>query len=327
MPHGKIVKAWVNLALRELNCKQKELAQKVGVSTGQVSKWKNHGEHMSIDIEDKFKFLCPIGDLQPDFVLSLGNVEDAIKWSECLSFLAEQSANNAEEEWDYDCGLLRDFDKTHMILNLTTTLDELGFVWPKEMNVPHNFEDTEFDFDDFFQNSQIASIREIFRSFGEIRFFYESYFQNSFDSLFELGEISIEEISIFEDNLLKLAACKVNIETAIAPNHRNFQFKYVFWFKDKIAVLKKKAFQANVPLQEELSKLITNDSDNLALLAQEISLQDQLHPDIYFNELLTGMREIRKVLPAIMEKLDIKTTDQGPMPEERDLSNIFKNLR
>ena len=32
----------------------------------------------------------------------------------------------------------------------------------------------------------------------------------------------------------------------------------------------------------------------------------QIHPDIYMNEIILGMRKINQVLPQIMEKLDIK---------------------
>ncbi|MCC8269299.1 XRE family transcriptional regulator, partial [Escherichia coli] len=33
--------------------------------------------------------------------------------------------------------------------------------------------------------------------------------------------------------------------------------------------------------------------------------KSRIHPDIYMNEILTGMRIIHQVLPVIMEKLEI----------------------
>ncbi|SRR5712691_2331672 len=75
--------AWVELALKTSSCSQKELARRVGVSPTQISKWKN-GEHMSLEMEDKFRAIVKIGDKHPEFVLWAGSLEDANKWDRLI---------------------------------------------------------------------------------------------------------------------------------------------------------------------------------------------------------------------------------------------------
>lgn len=55
---------FVRLALDILKCSQKELAGKLGGSSTQISKWKK-GEHMSDDMEKKFRKITNIGEYSP----------------------------------------------------------------------------------------------------------------------------------------------------------------------------------------------------------------------------------------------------------------------
>ena len=54
--------------------------------------------------------------------------------------------------------------------------------------------------------------------------------------------------------------------------------------------------------------MVYQSADALGHHAERESLgfnKDQLHPDIYMNELLVGMRTIHLVLPLILKKLGI----------------------
>jgi hypothetical protein len=68
--------------------------------------------------------------------------------------------------------------------------------------------------------------------------------------------------------------------------------------------------------------MVSQPSDSLGVDAERENLgfnEGRLHPDIYMNELLTGMRVIHQVLPAILKKLGI-----GPDEFQLDESNLSK---
>lgn len=68
------------------------------------------------------------------------------------------------------------------------------------------------------------------------------------------------------------------------------------------------AFRAGIPLRAELLEMVYNTADQLSVAAEAESFdfnKSSIHPDIYMNEILTGMRIIHQVLPVIMQKLEI----------------------
>ncbi|EAP5465591.1 XRE family transcriptional regulator, partial [Salmonella enterica] len=79
-------------------------------------------------------------------------------------------------------------------------------------------------------------------------------------------------------------------------------------YENWLSQLKLLAFRAGIPLRAELLQMVYDSADDLSVAAEAESLdlnKSRIHPDIYMNEILTGMRIIHQVLPVIMEKLEI----------------------
>jgi hypothetical protein len=79
-------------------------------------------------------------------------------------------------------------------------------------------------------------------------------------------------------------------------------------YKNWLAIVKNKAMGAGVPLRAELMDLVYHSSFTLGHDAEAESLgfnDNRIHPDIYMNELLIGMRTMHQVLPFIMKKMGI----------------------
>lgn len=316
--------ALISLALDALNCNQKELAARLNVSPAQISKWKKD-EYMSMDMQDKLREISGIGNRIPEFVLMAGSLDDAMKWETLLSHLADLAVSAAET--GFHTYRLEDAGEADFLYwDTLNVLSDMGVEIPKPFPIELDFDyeyglsddEIETAYERLTANPYASLISDIYASYTDVYGFYEAYVAELIDEL-ELFDTPACEI---EPNLLALAAAKLEDVPALASKFRKFQLQTQELYKEALMFVKEKAFRAGMPLRAELLKLIHEDHDSLGQEAEAESFgfnDSRLHPDIYMNELLVGMRIIHQVLPAILKKLGID--------EEFQLDTSALNLR
>ncbi len=300
--------ALVQLALDTLSCSQKELATRLGVSPTQISKWKK-GEHMSSEMQEKLGTIANIGERHPSFVLWAGSLEQAIKWERLIHYLAEIAQESAET--GYNTYPLIDEEGMRETLCWETfhVLREMGVTLPKEFPKELDFDYEQNDSDELWEliyevNPYSALIYKIYKSLNDVYGFYAAYVAELiYDHELDLIDTRADNI---ESCLMSLAASKIQGNEEFAPKIREFKRQVTKDYLEWVTIVKDKAFRAGVPLRAELLDLVYDSNDELGHQAEAESLgfnSSKVHPDIYMNELLVGMRVIHQVLPAIMKKL------------------------
>jgi hypothetical protein len=159
------------------------------------------------------------------------------------------------------------------------------------------------DFDVAIENFYAATILKIFKSLNDVFGFYAAYVMELIDDDDALGTGG--EI---EACLMDLAATKIEISPTDAPLLQRFKSRVLRDYGEWLGSVKSAALESGKPLRAEILDLVAEGHDALGFEAEAESLgvnASRLHPDIYINELLVGMRAIHQVLPAIIKKLDI----------------------
>jgi transcriptional regulator with XRE-family HTH domain len=297
----------VHLALHELSCNQKDLAKKLGVSPTQISKWKK-GEHMSRDMEEKLRELANIGIQDPDFLKWAGSLEAAAKWENLIRFLGKLA--HEENESGYNAELFDDVD-SELCWQISYILNKLGVPSPKdfpnELNFDYDTEESDETWRFFEDNPYCKLIQRILTSYANIYGFYAAFVSDLiFDD--ELDLLDTPACNI-EPELLSLAATKIEIPEEFKVDINKFIHQTQKDFSKWLTIVKEKAIRASVPLKAEILDLAYASYDSLGADAEAEALgfnSTRLHPDIYMNELLVGMRTIHQVLPFILKKLDLE---------------------
>lgn len=301
----------VLVALELLKCNQKTLAEKLGVSATQITKWKS-GEYMSIDMREKLEGALNLNGMPPNMVLMSGSLENANEWMSLISHLASLACDMSETGY-VTIPLSDEAEMESLGWSTFYTLNEMGVTLPtsfpdelKNINEIHdNDSDTAHEL--ITTNPYSSLIYNIYLKLNDVYGFYEAYVSEIMDrdelDLFDTDAANIES------SLMDLAASKLGDEhTELADNFRSFKFKVKKEFEAWLMIIKLSAIKHNVPLRAELMDMVFKSSDSLGHNAEAESLgfnKTRLHPDVYMNDLLVGMRTMQAALPLILEKLGI----------------------
>jgi hypothetical protein len=320
---------WIDAALRTLSCSESYLTRRLGVSGVQMMKWRN-GEAVSPDVAQKLRKLICNEPATPELVSWAGSIEDAAKWDRLIRYLVQDDRESARTEAEAE--YLQD-DLGSLCVRLSRILTDMGIEppngFPKDLDSyfgpdqdgaankieREHSESSDELWEVIETNPYSATINAILHSMNNVWGFYAEHIQRLTDD----GDCPLcaEQDSI-EEHLLELAACKIETNENFAPRAIQFKARVLRDYQVWLTAVKRAAYRAHAPLTAELLNLVDHKPTRVTCFAQAERLGSSRipsHPDHYMDELLTGMKAIHRVLPAILKRLQITDSELNEFDE------------
>jgi hypothetical protein len=170
------------------------------------------------------------------------------------------------------------------------------------------------------EEHEISSlVWRMYRAFANVWGFRSAYLEEHlYDEDLGLGD----ERENIESGLLDLAAAKLDLDEKEYPGFRRFAFKTKRDFRIWLNTVKTKCIRAGAPLRAELMDMVNKSDEELRDEAERESLgfnDGNIHPDIYTNEVITGLRVIHQIMPALLERLGM---NKGKKPFKLDAEEL-----
>lgn len=303
-------------ALKTLNCSQKELAERLGVSAAQVSKWKK-GEAISAGNREKLDLLLGLeNDMLSATSLGLfGSKDVAMKWLRVLKELRETSIDGSETQWnsvefDEDCSFFSFVDE------LLSKLAEIGYpipqYFPTNLELPDGVE-SHIDLDEeeapryhevLFNNTFVSDLSTLFEDFLNVEAyclaFVEQY--DCEDDLYEAAQkltfslpslVIAKSVGLFKGN----------------SDFERFRAETIRRVNGEIINFKEILFKRGHPIQHDIGILTKASAESLGRLAEGEAFRSWFnpegHPDYFLNAMHQRLKVINSVLDLVRVKLGI----------------------
>lgn len=304
----------IDLAIAGSGLGRKGISKALGISTQQLRKLASL-HYLPNDTERALRSLAGIGDMDPDFVKMAGGIRNAEKWAILMNHYADIAWEEAETWYNTYYFNSDEFERPLLHHMTAFALMEAGISLPRPFPAEIDFpetdehlseEDWETQGDLRRRNMHASLIQALYSSLNDVYGFYAAYISELIDDeQMGLMETPAENI---EPNLISLALAKVEVPLELSNDFAIFQSKIKGKYEEWLTIARQRAFQTGHPVKVEVLNLVYDSHDSLGHQAEAESFgfnDSRLHPDIYINELLVGMRVIHQVLPAILKRLGI----------------------